>query len=69
MPDLEPRQKFNHSCGSSRKFRLLATPALHNTYEGLSNVPSTVARSRTYSWASLAKKVRPLKKKFGRKHI
>jgi hypothetical protein len=29
----------------------------------------TVARSRTYSWASPAEKVRPLKKKLGRKHI
>ncbi len=29
----------------------------------------TVARSQTYSWASPAEKVRPLKKKLGRKHI
>jgi hypothetical protein len=34
MPDLEPSQKFNYSCGSSRKFRLIVTPALHNTSRG-----------------------------------
>ncbi len=30
---------------------------------------ATVARSQTYPWASLAKKVRPLKKKLGHKHL
>jgi hypothetical protein len=35
----------------------------------LVELATTVARSRTYSWASPAGKVRPLKKKLGRKHI
>jgi hypothetical protein len=41
----------------------------YDHFEDMPAVSVTVAKSRTYSWASPAKKVRLLKKKLGRKHL